>query len=59
VTGSESRLFMVKLDQTTGALAIDDTFHDTEGKAGFNFEEREWPHGWKGSGMPHGVVFSR
>ena len=59
VTGSESRLFMLKLDQATGALAMDDTFHDSEGNAGFNFEERQWPHGWKGSGMPHGVVFSR
>jgi hypothetical protein len=59
VTGSESRLFMLKLDQATGALTMDDTFHDSEGNAGFNFEERQWPHGWKGSGMPHGVVFSR
>ena len=59
VTGREPRLFMVKLDQTTGALSMDDSFHDTQGKAGFNFEERQWPHGWKGSGLPHGVVFSR
>jgi hypothetical protein len=59
VTGREPRLFMVKLDQATGALAMDDTFHDGDGKAGFNFEEREWPHGWRGSGLPHGVVFSR
>jgi hypothetical protein len=21
--------------------------------------EREWPHGWKGSGRAHSVVFSR
>jgi hypothetical protein len=59
VTGKEPRLFLVKLDQTTGALSMDDSFHDTEGKAGYNFEERQWPHGWKGSGLPHGVVFSR
>jgi len=59
VTGKETRLFLVKLDQATGALAMDNTFHDAEGKTGFNFEEREWPHGWKGSGLPHGVVFSR
>jgi 56kDa selenium binding protein (SBP56) len=56
---SEPRLFLVKLDQATGALSMDDSFHDAEGKAGFNFEERQWPHGWKGSGLPHGVVFSR
>ena len=59
VTGREPRLFMVKLDQATGTLSMDDTFHDVEGRAGFNFEDRQWTHGWKGSGLPHGVVFSR
>jgi hypothetical protein len=59
VTGREPRLFLVKLDQATGALAMDDTFHDVDGKPGFNFADRAWPHGWKGSGLPHGVVFSR
>ncbi|MGB2625518.1 MAG: hypothetical protein WAK20_01910 [Candidatus Acidiferrum sp.] len=59
VTGSESRLFMLKLDQATGALSMDNAFHDAAGKAGFNFADRDWPHGWKGSGRPHGVVFSR
>jgi hypothetical protein len=50
---------LLKLDQATGALTLDDTFHDAEGKTGFNFAHRDWPHGWKGSGLPHGVVFSR
>jgi len=59
VTAKEPRLFLVKFDQATGALSMDDTFRDADGKPGFNFAEREWPHGWKGSGMPHGVVFSR
>ncbi|HZW95035.1 MAG TPA: hypothetical protein VFF64_18955 [Candidatus Eremiobacteraceae bacterium] len=59
VTGSESRLYLVKLNQATGALAMDDAFHDAEGKPGFNFENQDWPQGWKGSGLPHGVVFSR
>jgi len=59
VTGSEPRLYMLKLDQATGALTMDDAFRDTDGKLGFNFDDREWPHGWKGSGAPHGVVFSR
>jgi hypothetical protein len=59
VTGREPRLFLVKLNQATGALAMDDAFHDVDGKPGFNFADREWPHGWKGSGLPHGVVFSR
>ena len=59
VTGRESRLFLVKLDPVTGSLSMDETFHDADGKPGFNFENHEWPHGWKGSGLPHGVVFSR
>jgi hypothetical protein len=59
VTGREPRLFLVKLDQANGALTMDDSFHDVDGKPGFNFADREWPHGWKGSGLPHGVVFSR
>ncbi len=40
-------------------LTMDDAFHDADGKPGFNFEDQQWPHGWKGSGKPHGVVFSR
>jgi hypothetical protein len=57
--GEEHRLFMLKLDQATGALAMDTAFHDSEGKTGFNFDDRDWPHGWNGSANPHGVVFSR
>jgi hypothetical protein len=59
VTGREPRLFLVKLDPATGALSLDSTFHDAAGNAGFSFAEQEWPHGWKGSGLPHGVVASR
>jgi hypothetical protein len=59
VTGMATRIFMVKLDQATGALSIDEAFHDATGKPGFDMSNREWPHGWKGSGLPHGVVFSR
>jgi hypothetical protein len=38
---------------------MDTAFHDADGKPGFNFADRDWPHAWKGSGLPHGVVFSR
>lgn len=58
VTGSEPRLYLLKFDPATGMLAMDEAFHDADGKAGFNFD-REWPQGWKGAGAPHGVVFSR
>jgi hypothetical protein len=59
VTGNENRLFLLTLDEKTGALAVDTTFHDAQGKPGFDFANREWPQGWTGSGKPHGVVFSR
>jgi len=55
----KDRIYLLKLDQSMGALTMDDAFRDTDGKAGFNFADREWPHGWKGTGLPHGVVFSR
>jgi hypothetical protein len=55
----EERLYLLKFDPATGALSIDEGFHDSDGKAGFNFADREWPQGWKGTGAPHGVVFSR
>lgn len=53
------RLYLMKLDPATGSLAIDDTFRDSDGKVGFGFADRQWPHGWTGSGLPHGAVFSR
>jgi hypothetical protein len=59
VTGRDPRLYLLNLDQATGAVTMDEAFHDADGKAGVNFADRDWPHGWKGSGLPHGVVFSR
>lgn len=53
------RLYLLKLDQTSGALSIDEAFRDTDGKIGFSFASRTWPHGWSGEGTPHGAVFSR
>ena len=55
----KSRLYLLTFDPQSGALKIDASFRDTDGKIGFNFENRQWPHGWKGSGSPHGAVFSR
>ncbi len=54
-----TRLYLLKLDEKTGALSIDETFRDTDGKVGFSFATRQWPHGWTGEGTPHGAVFSR
>ncbi len=53
------RLYLMKLDAGTGALTLDDTFRDSDGKVGFGFADRKWPHGWTGSALPHGAVFSR
>jgi len=53
------RMYLLKLDEATGALSIDDTFRDTDGQPGISFATREWPQGWKGEGKPHGAVFSR
>ncbi|HSY07001.1 MAG TPA: hypothetical protein VK820_00520 [Steroidobacteraceae bacterium] len=55
----EDRLYLLKLNQTTGVLSVDDTFRDADGAPGFSFAERKWPHGWTGVGTPHGAVFSR
>jgi len=57
-TGSENRIFLVKLS-SSGALSVDESFKDDNGKPGFDMANRKWPHGWTGTGKPHGVVFSR
>lgn len=59
--GSEddNRMYLLQLDPKTGALTIDESFRDTDGKPGFSFASRIWPHGWEGTGLPHGAVFSR
>lgn len=53
------RTYLLNLDERTGALSIDDRFRDSDGKVGFSFADRTWPHGWTGTGKPHGAVFSR
>jgi len=55
----DPRLYLLRFDSATGAVSMDDAFRDGDGKPGFKFADRDWPHGWKGSGRPHGVVFSR
>jgi hypothetical protein len=55
----EDRTYLLKLDAASGALTVDTAFRDIDGQPGFNFAEREWPHGWRGVGAPHGAVFTR
>jgi hypothetical protein len=59
VTSGSDRLYLLKLDRATGALSLDDDFRGTDGKTGFTFADRKWPHGWSGTAMAHGAVFSR
>jgi hypothetical protein len=56
---ASDRMYLLKLDPDTGALSVDEDFRDTDGKVGFSFAARAWPHGWSGPGLPHGAVFSR
>lgn len=53
------RMYLLKLDESTGALSIDAAFRGDDGQPGFSFAIRRWPHGWTGDGTPHGAVFSR
>ncbi|MEJ2258687.1 MAG: hypothetical protein P8X98_17195 [Woeseiaceae bacterium] len=53
------RMYLLLLDETTGALAIDENFRGQDGEVGFSFARQSWPHGWTGEGAPHGAVFSR
>jgi hypothetical protein len=59
VTSGSDRLYLLKLDMATGALSLDDDFRGTDGKTGFTFADRKWPHGWSGTAAAHGAVFSR
>ena len=55
----DDRTYLLKFDQSRGELTVDEAFRDTDGQPGFSFSERDWPHGWRGVGTPHGAVFSR
>ncbi len=57
VTGMvDSWLAMLRFDEATGKLALDERF-GTGG--GIQFDRAEWPHGASGKAMVHGTVFSR
>jgi hypothetical protein len=56
---ASDRMYLLKIDPETGALSVDEDFRDSDGRVGFSFAARTWPHGWSGPGLPHGAVFSR
>lgn len=55
---ASDRMYLLKIDPDTGALSVDEDFRDSDGRVGFSFAARTWPHGWSGPGWPHGAVFS-
>lgn len=58
--GTGNRLFIVDLDRTTGALTLDDRFRDVgASRPGVRLSGKVWPHGYTGTPIPHGTVFSR
>lgn len=60
VNDGKRRLYLVSLDQRTGALEIDQSFRDPGAPAGgVSFARARWPHGASGEAVPHGSVFSR
>jgi len=57
---AERRLWMLKLDRATGALALDSAFRDAGStRPGIAFDRANWPHGATGAAIPHGTVFGR
>lgn len=58
--GSGNRLFVVDFDPASGALALDERFRDAgAARPGVSFTQKTWTHGFSGTAVPHGTVFSR
>jgi hypothetical protein len=54
----EPRMWMLRVNPSTGALSVDETFRDAASDGpGVNFNRGQWPHGASGAGVPHGSVF--
>ena len=55
-----NRLFLVNFDPAGGNLSVDEQFRDADSlRAGINLTGKMWPHGFGGTVVPHGTVFSR
>jgi hypothetical protein len=58
--GTDSRLFMLRFDRDSGRVSLDTEFRNRgSGKPGFSMSDLRLPHGFHGTGFPHGAVFSR
>ena len=57
---SGNRLYVIDFDPASGALALDERFRDAGAtRPGVSFTQKQWPHGFTGTAVPHGTVFSR
>jgi hypothetical protein len=55
-----NRLFVINFDPATGGLSLDERFRDKDStRPGITLTARKWPHGFSGTAVPHGTVFSR
>ena len=58
--GTGHRLFIVNFDPANGKLSLDERFHDPgDARPGVRMAGKTWPHGFAGTAIPHGTVFSR
>ena len=55
-----ARLSGFDFDAAAGHLSIDQRFRDVDSiRPGINLTGKSWPHGFRGTAVPHGTVFSR
>jgi hypothetical protein len=58
--GASNRLYVLNFDPSSGRLSLDERFRDAGSTSpGVNMSGRTWPHGFAGTALPHGTVFSR
>ena len=58
--GSDSRLFMLRFDRSSGRLTVDEAFRNADSsRPGFSMTNLALPNGFRGTALPHGAVFSR
>jgi hypothetical protein len=58
--GTGNRLFVINFDPASGALSLDERFRDARAtRPGVSFTQKTWRHGFTGTAVPHGTVFSR
>jgi len=54
----DRRVHMLRFDEETGVLRLDERFRDEQtDEVGVSFDRNTWPHGDTGPARPHGVLF--